>query len=748
MFPNSQSATFRKFDKLWLVLAAFLGLSVIPAVGFVLLGPGTRSLLLSRSVVLIENLLALGYLMHTAYRARGSARAFWSLMASVLGIWAIANVAWTHASYTANEFPINSIWWSFYRLAGVPIAMTFFLKDRTRQPRLDPELILDWTQVTILVSATYFVLHYLPIQQMSLQAALVRNEIGTNMENLLLLGGAVVIFLYRRSSGLRPLFARLVLLLLGYSIVAAAGNYLDAHLAAPNSAWKDLLWSISYVLLPAIASTWEPSNKEQEAAAITGRERSFGMLLASNLALMTLLILILALAEYMQGGWRVLGICMIAISLLIYAARLAMTQYSQQVEVRQRKNAEEALQEAYRETELLLNSVPSILINLDPGGRIRRWNRAATAILGWDESNLVGKTMGNSGIKWLLPDIDAKLAAALADPRISALDDLTFDRDGNTHFLGLRAIPLEEADGGSLIVGADVTERMVLEAQLRQAHKLEAIGQLASGIAHEINTPTQFVTNNTTFLKESWSAVDLLLQLAEMLQKELAETGSISETTRGNLARTLQQSDLEYLRAEVPTAIEQSLEGLQRVANIVRAMKEFSHPGSKGKTPIDINHAIETTIAVAKNEWKYVAKVVTNFADNLPLVPCIPGEFNQVILNLLVNAAQAIASVPGDHTQDKGTITISTRCSGNAVQISIQDTGVGIPEKIRNRVFEPFFTTKPPGKGTGQGLSLAHSSIVKRGMGKIWFESEVGVGTTFFIQIPLEETCSTASAGS
>ena len=914
MFRNSQAAPFRKFDKLWLVSAAFLGFSVIPAVGFVLLGPGDSSLLLSRSVVLLENLLALGYLLHTASRARGSARAFWLLMASVLGIWAIANVAWTYASYAANEFPINSIWWSFYRLAGVPVAMTFFLKDRARQARLDPELILDWTQITILVSTTYFVLQYLPLQQMSPQAALVQNEIGTNLENLLLLGGALVIFLYRRRSGLGPLFARLVLLLLGYSIVAAAGNYLDAHLAAPNSAWKDLLWSISYFLLPAVASTWEPSNKEEEAAAIAGRERSFGRLLVSNLALMTLLISIRALAEHMQGGWRVLGICTIAISLLIYAARLAVTQYSQQQEVKQRKNAEEALQENYRqiklevlrrqlaqealsnerqvlhalidnvpdhmyvkdvhsrflmanlsvarqmgakspadvvgktdfdfyprelaqqfyadeqkvihsgeaeanreepgldangnqshvlttqvplrdsvgqviglagigrdvtelrraedaarraeqtlrqahhETELLLNSVPSILIGLDPAGKIRRWNRAASAILGWNESALTGKTLGECGVKWLAPDIDAKVAAAAHNPNQGALNDLGFEKDGSTRFLGLNVIPLLAADGGatpilgvpggSTVVGADITEKRFLEAQLRQSQKLEAIGQLAAGIAHEINTPTQFVANNATFLKESWTAIDRLLLLAQTMQKELAETGSVSEPTRAGFAETWQHADLEYLRTEVPIAIDQSLEGLQRVANIVRAMKEFSHPGTKDKNPIDVNHAIETTIAVARNEWKYVADVVTNFADDLPLVPCFPGEFSQVILNLLVNAAHAIGNRPGGEAKEKGKITISTRRCKDAVEIAIQDTGVGIPEEIRNRVFEPFFTTKPVGRGTGQGLSLAHSTIVKRSNGKIWFESEVGVGTTFFIQLPVEAITLTATVGS
>ncbi len=447
-----------------------------------------------------------------------------------------------------------------------------------------------------------------------------------------------------------------------------------------------------------------------------------------------------------ERWWAIERLLGIALFITIIAALFLSV--NKLVDITAKRRSDEALREAHRQTEMLLNSVPSLLIGLDAEGKITHWNRATTAVFGWDEASLVGKTLGSCGAKWLVDDIDAKVAMAIQDPKASKLDDLSFERDGNTHFLGLRAIPLVDADGGSLIVGADITEKMALEAQLRQAHKLEAIGQLAAGIAHEINTPSQFVANNTTFLKESWGAIDRLLQVAQTIHKEVSETGSISEATRASFAESWQQSDLDYLRREVPTSIDQSLEGLQRVANIVRAMKEFSHPGTKGKTPIDINHAIQTTIAVAKNEWKYVSEVITNFAADLPLVPCIPGEFNQVILNLLVNAAQAIGSLPGDRTKEKGKITISTRRSGENVEISIQDTGAGIPEKIRDRVFEPFFTTKPVGKGTGQGLSMAHSTIVKRGNGKIWFESEVGVGTTFFIQLPLTEKATTASAGS
>jgi signal transduction histidine kinase len=186
----------------------------------------------------------------------------------------------------------------------------------------------------------------------------------------------------------------------------------------------------------------------------------------------------------------------------------------------------------------------------------------------------------------------------------------------------------------------------------------------------------------------------------------------------------------------MPKAINQSLEGVQRVAKIVHAMKEFSHPGSEEKTVLDINRAIETTITVASNEWKYVSEVETCFDHELPLVHCHAGEFNQVILNLLVNAAHAIRQVVGDGSGGKGKIRVATSHDHDGVQISIQDTGCGIPEGIQSRIFEPFFTTKPVGQGTGQGLALAHTTIVRRHGGRLWFQTAEGKGTTFFIGLP------------
>jgi len=194
---------------------------------------------------------------------------------------------------------------------------------------------------------------------------------------------------------------------------------------------------------------------------------------------------------------------------------------------------------------------------------------------------------------------------------------------------------------------------------------------------------------------------------------------------------------LAYLQEEIPQAIDQSLEGLERIAKIVRSMKEFSHPGMDEKTPIDINQAIETTINVSRNEWKYHADIETDLDPGLPNVSCLPGEINQVLLNLIVNAAHAIVNVVGE-SGDKGLIRISTRLDGAWAEIRVSDTGTGIPEEIKQRIFDPFFTTKMVGKGTGQGLAIAYSVVVDKHGGVIDLESEEGKGTTFIISLPLE----------
>jgi signal transduction histidine kinase len=273
-----------------------------------------------------------------------------------------------------------------------------------------------------------------------------------------------------------------------------------------------------------------------------------------------------------------------------------------------------------------------------------------------------------------------------------------------------------------------------MEIQLRQAQKLESIGQLAAGIAHEINTPTQFIGDNGRFLTDAFAE---LTQLLANLKNVIASATS-EQPRPGALLEArdlLEKTDLDYLLKEIPLALEQSMDGVQRVATIVGAMKDFSHPGVE-KVPLDINHAIESTLTVARNTWKYIAVVKTRFEPKLPPVPCLPGEFSQVILNLVVNAAQAIGESLRDSNGATGTITISTALAGSRVEIRVQDTGAGIPEGIRDRIFDPFFTTKPVGKGTGQGLAIARAVIVDKHGGSIRFESQPGQGTTFILELP------------
>jgi PAS domain S-box-containing protein len=402
--------------------------------------------------------------------------------------------------------------------------------------------------------------------------------------------------------------------------------------------------------------------------------------------------------------------------------------------------AEQKLREASAETELFLQSIPSILIGLDAEGRITRWNQSAAQIFHLSSGQVLGLPIHNCGIKWLNPEMAAEVARWLQTESPYRCEDLAYELDKDRRYIGFSVRRIQcDANGRPrfIITGADVTDRRALEEHLRQAQKLEAIGQLAAGIAHEINTPTQYVGDNTRFLQDSWEGIANLLQFSQSMRQQ-AEAGCVAKELLEKFDSTAAECDLEYLLKEVPHAIEQSLDGVQRVAKIVKAMKDFSHPGSQEKRAIDINKAIESTVSVARHEWKYVATVVTDFHKELPLVPCLIGEFNQVILNLIINAAHAIAAAAAEGLREKGTITIRTYSHDEWAEIAVEDTGTGIPENLRSRIFEPFFTTKPVGQGTGQGLALAHSVIVKRHQGQIWFETEVGRGTTFFLRLPLQ----------
>jgi PAS domain S-box-containing protein len=279
----------------------------------------------------------------------------------------------------------------------------------------------------------------------------------------------------------------------------------------------------------------------------------------------------------------------------------------------------------------------------------------------------------------------------------------------------------------------DLSEQRQIEIELAHARKLEAVGQLAAGIAHEINTPTQYVGDGVHFLKEAFEGYQRLISQYRHAVETLESAGGSALTS--GIRETEEEIDLAYLEANVPGSFESCQDGISRISTIVRAMKAFSHPDQREKSLADLNQALQTTLAVAKNEYKYVAEVVTEFGD-LPAVLCHVGALNQVFLNLIVNAAHAIGDVVAQGGS-KGKIHIKTLKEGDLARIDISDTGSGIPEAIRKRIFEPFFTTKEVGRGTGQGLAIARSIVVTKHKGSLTFESEVGKGTTFTIRLPI-----------
>ncbi|MCA9572733.1 MAG: hypothetical protein KC656_33065, partial [Myxococcales bacterium] len=266
-----------------------------------------------------------------------------------------------------------------------------------------------------------------------------------------------------------------------------------------------------------------------------------------------------------------------------------------------------------------------------------------------------------------------------------------------------------------------------LERQLAQAQKMESLGQLASGIAHEINTPTQYISDNVRFLSDAFEAM-------ARYQGEVAAVvadGAVEAEAAERLDGAREDAELEFYAEEVPAAIRQSLEGLDRVASIVRAMKEYAHPCDT-KEPTDLDHVVKTTVAMSKNEYKYVADLELELAGDLPKVACVAGEISQVLLNLVVNAAHAIAEAG----RERGVIRIRTSAVDDGVQLEVTDNGVGVPEHLSERIFDPFFTTKAVGKGTGQGLALAFDVVVRKHGGRLDVRSTQGEGSTFTVFVP------------
>jgi PAS domain S-box-containing protein len=402
---------------------------------------------------------------------------------------------------------------------------------------------------------------------------------------------------------------------------------------------------------------------------------------------------------------------------------------------------------AVREKAQILSSVEAFFIAVGQDGVVTEWTGRAESLFGIDAVNAVGRPLVTLPIEWNWAEIQDVLGRAGASSMPARADIIrVMLPDQKERFLKLTVSRLYLEQGDHVVImGEDVTERLRLERELGQAQKLESIGTLAAGIAHEINTPTQFVGDNTRFVSDAVSPIiHILGRFQDLLN--VARTGAVPESMVRELEEAGKAADLEYLTQEVPKALAQSIEGIDRIAHIVRAMKDFAHPDRGEKTLVDLGKAIESTATVSRNEWKYVADLVTDVEPGLPPIWCRPGEINQVLLNLIVNAAHAVGDVVAQQG-GKGTITVRAHRAGEWVDIEVADTGTGIPESIRDKIFDPFFTTKDVGKGTGQGLAIVRSVIVEKHGGTLTCESTVGKGTTFVIRLPISSQPADAEAG-
>jgi PAS domain S-box-containing protein len=408
-----------------------------------------------------------------------------------------------------------------------------------------------------------------------------------------------------------------------------------------------------------------------------------------------------------------------------------------------RKFAEEERESLGAERLIILDSTSEGIYGLDRHGCITFMNKSAGRTLGYTHEQVIGK---NAHTLFHHTHPDGKAYPESICPITRLIESGESHRSDQEYFWKLDAShiavdysakPIFKDDQitGVVVSFSDISNKREMEVELRHAQKLEAVGRLAAGIAHEINTPIQFIGDNTRFVQDSFR--DTLEMIAKYEQiADQVKNGSAGPDLLKELEDIRQRIEWSDLCTEIPKAMEQALDGVNRVATIVRAMKEFSHVDrSSEKAAADLNKAIESTLIVARNEVKYVADVETNFA-TLPPVLCHLGDLNQVFLNLLVNAAHAIADATAG-TDAKGRITVQTSCDGDFVIVSIADTGTGIPETVRGKVFDPFFTTKEVGKGTGQGLALARAIVVDKHGGTLSFETQTGKGTTFYVRLPI-----------
>jgi PAS domain S-box-containing protein len=373
----------------------------------------------------------------------------------------------------------------------------------------------------------------------------------------------------------------------------------------------------------------------------------------------------------------------------------------------------------------MIDLIPAFIYAKDAHSRFTACNKLVANRMGVEPADLIGKTdfdfFPREHAERFFADEQALIQSGV--PLINR-EEIAFDKTrGMDRIILTSKIPLRDEAGnltGIVGTGFDITDRKDAEARMASSDRLESIGRLAAGVAHEINTPIQYLNDSVTFIRDG---------VGELL-------AYIDELHKATTARPENSEDVDYMREELPPALTRVAEGLSRITEIVRSMKVFSHADQREMGEVDLNCSVTSTLVVARSEYRDVADVETDLGE-IPRVICHGGQINQVVLNLVVNAAHAIGDVL-KKGGERGRIVVRSYVENDRVVISIADTGGGIPESIRARIFDPFFTTKEVGRGTGQGLSVSRNVVVKGHGGELDFITEPGAGTTFFVRLPIK----------
>ena len=674
---------------------------------------------------------------------RPAAAQAWRMVAAAQATASVALTAWAVvAAVTRRPAPyptgIDIVYLASYLLFAAGLALFV----RRRAGRSPWEGVLDAGLVTLGLGTLVWVMVAAPNLSASgvPPLVLVTALAYPAMDLLLLAMLAWLVF----TAGLRT---RSLLLLAAAVVVLLASDVLNSALAAHggNANGNNLTllgWDVSYALLgaaalhPSMAATIE---EERRRTRVAGRwQVTVYLCLAVVGPTFTV-------STVLSGDHRiedmVAPLVMAAAISVLLVVRLAQIAglASDRAAALDRQAAEldrsrQAQLLSHERVAAIFRYAPTGMAKLARDGTILAANPAMARLLGQPEDHLAGQSMA----AFVHPDDVVRVRDLLADT-LDAEDrrdcELRLvDGQGNVVWASWVASAVHEEDRGAMsaiVVIADRTEARRLEIELRHAQKLEAIGRLAAGVAHELNTPIQFIGDNVDFLGDS--ATQLLAAATSAGDTSAAASASARNTnaTREPAAPAL---ELDYLAEEIPQAVRQTRDGVARVATIVQALKSFAYPAAPGQQPADLNRALTDTLTVARSELRRVDRIVTDLGE-LPPVTCSAGDLNQVFLNLLINAADAAAETQTPNVP--GQITVRSRQAGDQVVIEISDTGPGIPDDLRDRIYEPFFTTKPVGRGTGQGLALARNIIVERHGGTLGYTSIPGQGTTFAITLPV-----------